>query len=193
MTPAGLLATLYTRGVEVQAHHGRLRWRPKEAMTPEELDLLTQHKTQLLAILAPQAASLPPLQPSEPSAKPWDQTAADALVSTALGRLDLAGWTEDVDAGFQRGLLMDRIDERWQARDLAGLRHAVVELLAALDAPTPEATPAQTGDEAAVSRAIERDLGLPAGSLELWPPHQCSDFCRCHVASEQRRKGPGAA
>jgi hypothetical protein len=34
---------------------------------------------------------------------PWDQTEADALISTALGRLDLAGWTEDVDAAPNAG------------------------------------------------------------------------------------------
>jgi hypothetical protein len=79
---------------------------------------------------------------------------------------------------------MDRIDERWLARDMGGLRKAVAELLAALNAPSPARTPDQDDEEAFVCRAIERDLGLPAGSLELWTPHKCSEFCQCHVAQE---------
>jgi hypothetical protein len=109
-------------------------------------------------------------------------------------------WREKIDQPngnlsprFELGLLMDRIHERWRARDLCGLRQAGAELLAALNALTPARTPDQDDEAAFVCRAIEHSLGLPPGTLELWPPHQCSEFCRCHVGSEQPRRGAGAA
>lgn len=53
MTAQQLVATLRARGVEFQAHGDRLRFRPGEAVTPEEREMLAAFKPEVLALLAP--------------------------------------------------------------------------------------------------------------------------------------------
>jgi hypothetical protein len=48
--PTGLLATLKARGVHLEVVGDRLRWRPREAVTAEEREILTRHKPELLAL-----------------------------------------------------------------------------------------------------------------------------------------------
>lgn len=60
MTALDLLATLQARGVELVAAGDRLRWRPREALTPVEVERLRDHKAQLLRLLAePKTADSP--------------------------------------------------------------------------------------------------------------------------------------
>lgn len=51
MTAADLLAELGRRGIQVEAHGDRLRYRPRSAVTPELAQRLKSHKRELLAIL----------------------------------------------------------------------------------------------------------------------------------------------
>jgi NADPH-dependent ferric siderophore reductase len=51
-TPAALLAELIARGIELQAHGDRLRFRPQKAMTGNLVARDKAHKPALLALLA---------------------------------------------------------------------------------------------------------------------------------------------
>jgi hypothetical protein len=66
----------------------------------------------------------------------WDQAAANALVVEIHGRrrqqFGEAGWPEGPAARRRLAEAMDRFDERWSARDLAGLRKVAGDLLALL-------------------------------------------------------------
>jgi hypothetical protein len=58
MTPnplGTLLADLAARGIKLQSRDGRLRFRPRSAVTPDLAERLTVYKTRLLAILEPAA------------------------------------------------------------------------------------------------------------------------------------------
>ena len=57
---AALVDELRRRGVELRAEGDRLRYRPVSAVTPEDVEALRRHKSELLAILAP-----PPPDPAE--------------------------------------------------------------------------------------------------------------------------------
>lgn len=48
MSAAQLLAELTQLGVRVEAHGGRLRYSPKSAVTPDLIDRMKAHKTELL-------------------------------------------------------------------------------------------------------------------------------------------------
>jgi molecular chaperone GrpE len=154
MTAADLLSTLRARGVEVQAHDGRLRWRPREAVTLEERDLLARHKAELLAILAAPAAPLPPARPSKPSkpsAASWDPAEAERLLQglrAALARVEAdvaAGLAPAARAAAVRtwlevgeGFVNDHEREAARGWDaLALLRGAVAEALKAAQRALP--------------------------------------------------------
>src|SRR5262245_4305484 len=175
MTASDLFSMLRNRGVELLAHNGRLRWRPREGVTPEEQDLLVRHKNELLTVLSAQAGLLPPTRPSgpsEPSEAPWNQVEADALMATAQARhrklFGEIGWPAEENISCQLGVLMDTIDAAWEARDLPRLSQAVEELRLALDAV--RVMPRVSEDEA---DTVARALGLPPASVELWEPHRC--------------------
>lgn len=51
MTPATLLSDLTARGMEFWAHGDKLRYRPVDRMTSEELNAIRQHKEAILALL----------------------------------------------------------------------------------------------------------------------------------------------
>lgn len=51
MTTAELLSDLISRGVEIQAHGAKLRFRPTDRLTATDLDRIRQHKPALLALL----------------------------------------------------------------------------------------------------------------------------------------------
>ena len=69
-----LLADLAARGIEVQAHGDRLRFRPPDAVTPDLVRRLKVHKAELLAMLAPPAGRTG-------TAHPWDPAEAERLLS----------------------------------------------------------------------------------------------------------------
>ena len=51
MTATEILSELARRGVDLEVHGDRLRFRPKEAVTPALLEVLREHKAALLARL----------------------------------------------------------------------------------------------------------------------------------------------
>jgi hypothetical protein len=107
VTTAALLDSLTARGVRLEAADGKLRWRPREALTAEDVAALAACKGELLALLTPPA--------------PWDPAEADALVRSALAldyHTDPGRW-----AAVSR--LADAVDAAFLAKDLAGLRAAV--------------------------------------------------------------------
>ena len=53
MTAAELLTVLRTRGVEVQVVAGRIRYRPRSAVTPELAVVVEQKSDALIALLTP--------------------------------------------------------------------------------------------------------------------------------------------
>jgi len=60
MPAAGaLLLELTVRGIELQAHGDRLRYRPRSAMTPELTGRVRRHKSEILARLQSDRASEP--------------------------------------------------------------------------------------------------------------------------------------
>lgn len=66
-----MLTDLKARGIDLQAHGDRLRYRPRSAMTPELRDRLRACKADLLAILAgkapePNAGASPQPEPDVP-------------------------------------------------------------------------------------------------------------------------------
>jgi hypothetical protein len=135
MTASDLLADLRRRGVTLAAAGDRLRWCPREALSGEEQEALARHKPELLAILAARAEPLPPAQPSTPSAAPWDQAEADALVNAVLARRRQAfgetDWPSGPAAYRRLQPLAGAVDDSWWAQDMEGLRLAVGEFLAA--------------------------------------------------------------
>jgi hypothetical protein len=64
-----LLADIAAQGIELQAYGDQLRFRPAGALTPELIQQLRIHKTELLARL------------SNERTPPWDQAEADRLLS----------------------------------------------------------------------------------------------------------------
>ena len=62
MTVSEILAELQSRGVTLQVEGDSLKCRGKQsALTPELLDIVRQHKGELLALLAPHACTCNPL------------------------------------------------------------------------------------------------------------------------------------
>jgi hypothetical protein len=55
MSAAALLSSLQSRGVELLASGDRLRWRPREALTPAEVAAPAEHKAEVLQLLADRA------------------------------------------------------------------------------------------------------------------------------------------
>ena len=58
MGPAEVLAELARRGVEVAVEGNRLRFRPQEAVTPDLLAALIEHKPDLIRLLGTEAAEV---------------------------------------------------------------------------------------------------------------------------------------
>jgi TubC N-terminal docking domain len=59
VSPAALVETLRARGVTLEVHGDRLKVRPATAVTPDEVEKLRQHKTEVLRLLAPAPAATP--------------------------------------------------------------------------------------------------------------------------------------
>lgn len=51
MTATDILSELVRRGVHLEVAGDKLRWRPKEAVTPELVEVLKQWKTEIIAAL----------------------------------------------------------------------------------------------------------------------------------------------
>jgi len=77
MTAAELLIDLARRGIRLEADGNQLRFSPRSAVTPDLADRLRAHKTELLAILRPEA-----------DAPSVDHNQAAAVWQAAVDRLD---------------------------------------------------------------------------------------------------------
>ena len=51
MTAVQIIRDLQSRGVELRAEGNRLRFRPKEALTPDTVEVLRRHKSEIIAAL----------------------------------------------------------------------------------------------------------------------------------------------
>jgi hypothetical protein len=153
---------------------GRLRVdAPAGCLTAADRSALAEHKAELLALLG----------------SPWDQVEADHLIAEVQVRRQqrFGESMSPADSAARRQLfgLADRIDDAWLARDLLGLREAVAACQAALDG-------AASDEEAAVCRVIELDLGLPEGSLQLYPPPRgCRGCDWCRATGKEPQPDPG--
>jgi hypothetical protein len=88
-----LLAELAGRGIQLQAHGDRLRFRPQAAMTPDLLARLTTHKPTVLAVLTDLAERLDSLN-SHVAVRPANQ----AWCEEWDRRLQVAGgWQHPID------------------------------------------------------------------------------------------------
>ncbi len=52
MDAAVLVETLKARGVTLEAHGDKLRWTPRDALTPGEVERLRQHKRDIMEVLS---------------------------------------------------------------------------------------------------------------------------------------------
>jgi hypothetical protein len=136
MTARELLAALQCRGGVLRVEGGGLRLRAPVGAIPATLRAeASARKAELLALLRTAA---PADGAYTPPAAPWDQTQADDLLAEALARrakvFGHAGYPADQTARCHLARLADRIDAAWLARDMAGLRRAAADYLAAVAA-----------------------------------------------------------
>lgn len=103
-----LLMELTRRGIELETHADRLRYRPRSAMTPDLIGRVRASKTALMAILG---ATLPVGEPEasgcserQPEAARWPTNAADAPEAVATLATARSGWTPDAWAARLRQL-----------------------------------------------------------------------------------------
>ena len=98
-TAGALLMELTRRGIELEPHADRLRYRPRSAMTPELIGRVKASKAALLAILG---ATLPVGEPDaercpdrRPDAARWPTTPTDAPEAVATLATARTGWTPE--------------------------------------------------------------------------------------------------
>jgi hypothetical protein len=176
MTLADFFLAINSAGVRLANVGGQLQLRGQaQAITPELREGAAEHKAAILAILPSlPATTQPTAEPPEPWDQavaelpgPWEQAAADALIADIQARRRQlwgeAAWPANPAAHRRLGEWMDRMDDAWLVRDLPGLRRLAAEFPAG---PGPAITRAE---EEAVLRVIERDQGLPSGSLMFYP------------------------
>ena len=60
-----LMEDLRRRGITLEAAGGKLRWAPKDALVPEEVDELRDHKAEILALLSSDKRALSAVEPSD--------------------------------------------------------------------------------------------------------------------------------
>ena len=70
MNAIELLNDVQARGIQLVAEEGRLRFRPRAAVTPELLETIKQHKAELLALLAGDAVPDDAEEQAKPTGKP---------------------------------------------------------------------------------------------------------------------------
>lgn len=100
-----LLAELADRGLLLYAAGDKLRYRPREAFTGEDLERMKAHKSELLELLR------------------WDEAAAHELVRDALAYL-----AEFYAEGSSLGVLHepgDQVDDAIARQDMFAVRAAV--------------------------------------------------------------------
>jgi TubC N-terminal docking domain len=71
MTPSDLLAALTARGVELVARGDKLRFRPVEKLTADEVELIRRHKPVILSLLRSEGREAAPIIPGTEHFSIW--------------------------------------------------------------------------------------------------------------------------
>src|SRR4051812_38410147 len=95
MDASALLASLRASGVELAAEDDRLRYRPRDRVSPGLLDALARHKPEILDLLAAEADALGNDDDHSPAAGlPWPaDPAAQVAQEAEAGPSDAPGAT----------------------------------------------------------------------------------------------------
>jgi tubulysin polyketide synthase-like protein len=181
---AELVERLRARGVELVPAGDRLRFRPADALSPEELDALRAHKSEVMALLTPpwQPPALDPLTVEEVLGPDPDPRALELVqheVAAAVGQLrfamragplpgvvqtvysrPLADW---LPADSLAGLLREEV--RWNA--LAALRRARDHLRLRVTRRTDSTYQSNQGDMPVASRPPWRDWTVRTSRMRV--------------------------
>lgn len=103
---AELLATLQARGVTLEPRGDKLRVRPADRLSPEDLDRLRALKPAILALLAPPPAPSIALDPAT-LREVLGRDAADPHAVACL-KLDVLAVVRELEAGIATGQLPPR-------------------------------------------------------------------------------------
>jgi len=92
---AGILADVARRGITLQAHAGKVRFRPRSAMTPDLAQRIKAHRSALLALLSnPGADTTPPA--AAPVGPDEQESGVSSVVSVSERTRAVRGlWSED--------------------------------------------------------------------------------------------------
>ncbi|MCK4342444.1 MAG: hypothetical protein KAY37_12055, partial [Phycisphaerae bacterium] len=116
-TPAALLAELTARGIALQVHGERIRFRPRKAMTPELVARVAAHKPALSALLA--VTKTPAGDSASVGFGGGD--AGDVLAATSYPA-DESRMLADAPAGVRN--TVERIKRVFPGAELVGIRKA---------------------------------------------------------------------
>lgn len=114
---AELVAVLTARGIELQAEGGRLRFRPREAMTPDLAERVKRHKPELLAMLAGGPEPVADDRPETHADREWRR-----FLAVAQPWPEGRGWYDPRELERFR-----RLTERPAARPATAQPHALEE------------------------------------------------------------------
>ena len=122
MSAAALLADLTARGVELAAVEGRLRYRPRPAVTAADVSRLAAHRTELLEILTAGAAPAP--------IKGTARNGAARLIRGArrAGDVELAATLRDA---WRERVAICTLEGELSVRDAERVAHPDLEAMAA--------------------------------------------------------------
>jgi site-specific DNA-methyltransferase (adenine-specific) len=131
MTAPELLADLARQGFTLTPEGDGIRVRPASRLPEELRQAVRLHKAELLALLA--------------AGRPWDQTAANALVDLIQAarreRFGPSEWPADRGACRELRQHFDRMGSAWDCRDEAALESAVRDTLALIGRLPPPGPP----------------------------------------------------
>ena len=98
-----LLTDLRRRGVEFRSEGDFLLYRPQEALTPQDVDLLRQHKTELLGYLRQQVRP-------DSVAEPW--------ILQEWRRISIHQWQDILRESIRQGDKEREEYARWMLREV---------------------------------------------------------------------------
>jgi hypothetical protein len=138
MTAQDILDRVRSLGVTLKPSGTGFSAKPRGLLPPELIQAIRDNKPEVRRLLA--VASEPPFQGAgqagtaaeAPLPASWDATVADALVARAIKAREEHGLSEALELREAQFTAMMRIDDRYEARDLPGLRAAVAELYSLL-------------------------------------------------------------
>jgi hypothetical protein len=185
MTAAQLVATLQARGVELVPVGSRLRFRPGEAVTPEEREALRRYKAEVLALL-----SRPP--------SPWPDVLPELgrKVVGPFGRCGLCPAGTFVQYGSARRCLDCA---RAPGSAVIRLFRAACEGFWSLTAQGPEADRADIAETWARCVKFQDEVGEPMATAlrrgwarEWWRVTRFCPWCGQRARPDERYHDPAA-